>query len=546
MLLSIFCIYAILRVLWVLKNHLSTQEQNTQSRRSYRKALEKAYKNGFYNNGKLAEEGLATNLKNLYAQYHGWGASSVFFYAVLKPLTKHPKAFQQLVNETWGASYYSPIFEAIHYWYCEGKAVRPIENFKPELLEDDMRDFLNALTKHLFERYAVPEVMNEVWWTWNWYDAEEMSERVGFKDANEAMCFQRNVLFHWYFTIAEGNNLRQSPYLPVALSKQAAFWFSNAPEDLSMLQTFYWAKARAKGLTDEMAKIIAQSSSDFLDFPTLFEPVCDCITKSKENDVEKIKTFVRFVTMVKTGGTGDEFAYFGTSLMPELTLSGRTVASVLRIRQDFQRALGSVSKESNAPYAVWGMLDKTESLPLAFLEEKYLIKTLEKGEKSNFYGLFSPDDVLILSLEKPNQKNWRTDLMFRVKIYSFLSQRDFPRVQHLNDRFEIKNDDKAFEIVRLSSYQDLVEEALAMEHCVASYGSECNNGGTSIWSLRELDQQNSDKRLTTIQLTNYKIVQASGKLNEEPDQMIWEVMRTWKQEVLASHTEETEEVCLIG
>lgn len=545
MLLYIFCIYALLRVIWFFKNRISTQEQNTQSRRSRRRAIEKAYKNGFYSNNRVADEGIETNLKNLYAQYHSWGASSVFIYAILKQLTKHPNAFQQLLNEAWGASYYSPTFEAIHYWYCEGKAVRKIEDFEAELVEDDMRDYLNAFIKHLFEHYSVPEVMNEVWWTWNWYDAEEMSERVGFKDANEAMSFKRNVLFDWYFTIAGGNNLRHSSFLPVALSKQAAFWFSNSPDDLSMLQTFFWAKAKAKGLNDEAAKIIAQSSNDFIDFPTLFEPICDCILKSKEVDVEKITTFVCFVTMVKAGGVGDEFAYFGTSIMPDLTLSGRTVASVLRIRQDFQRVLGSVSKEANAPFAVWSMLEKTEALPLVFLDEKYLLKPLQKGENSTLYGLYNPDDVLVLNLEKSNQKGWREELLFRVKIYSFLTQRYFPKVQYLNDRFEIKNDDKAFEIIRLSNYQDLVEEALAMEHCVASYGSECNNGGTSIWSLRELDNQANDKRLTTIQLTNYKIVQASGKLNEDPDSLVWDVMRTWKQEVLLPHTVESEEECLV-
>jgi hypothetical protein len=547
MLASIFGIYAILSVLWAIKNRLSTQEQNTQSRRSCRKALEKAYINGFYSNGKMAEDEVAINLKNLYTQYHSWGASSVFIYAVLKPLTKHPKAFHQLVNESWGATYYSPVFEAIHYWYCNGKAVRDLETFKPILLEDDMKDYLNKLVQYLFERYFVPEVMNEVWWTWNWYDAEEMSERTGYKEAAETMSFRRNVLFHWYFTLAEGNNLRHSPFLPITLSKQAAFWFSNAPDDLSLLQTFYWAKAKAKGLKEEIAKVVAQNSESLLDSPTLFDPICDCILKSKEEDNEKIKTFVQFVLMVRSGGASDEYAYFGTSLMPDLSLSGRTVASVLRLRQEFQRALGAVSKEANAPFAIWGMLNSREALPLSFLDEQYIIKPLIINEYTITYGLYDPNDVLIFKIDKKTKDSiWKDELMFRVKIYCMLSQRDFPKVQYLDDRFELKNDDKSFEIIRLSSYQDLVEEALLMEHCVAAYGAECNNGYTSIWSLRELDKQSNDKRLTTIQLTNYKIVQASGKLNEAPDQMIWDVMRTWKTEALSPYIVESEEECLIG
>lgn len=531
---------------WVLNKRLSEQEQNTQSRRMYRLALEQAYQNGFYTNNRKPKNEMEERLKVLFAEFQrAWGANPVFVYAILKPLTKYPKAFHQLVMESWGVAYYSVTFQAIHYWYCEEKGVRRLEDFNPTLTEDDMRDYLNAMVGHLFNRYAVPEVMLEVWWTWNWFDAEEMSEKTGFKQVSEAMSISRNVLFHWYFTVAEGNNLRLSPYLPVQLSKQAAFWFSNAPDDLSLLQTFYWAKAKARGLSDNAAHGVANNCSVFESNPSVFDQICDCIIKSKEEDSEKINTFICFVAMVKFGENTDKFAYFGANLIPDLSLKGRTIASILRLRAEFQRALGAQNKEASTPLVAWKNAYDTETICIQFLDENYLLKLTYSDSKVKNFDLFNDNDVYLNQLSFALGKDWKGELLFRTQLYTVLSKRDFPSVKNIEDCFKGEANGQAFEIVRLSSYQDLVEEALHMEHCVASYGSECNVGDTSIWSVRLLDGDTEKNRLTTIQLTNYRIVQASAKLNAEPDDVTLDILRNWKEAVLTPFASKCSDECLI-
>ncbi len=541
--LNLFLITFVLMSLnW--KDQLSEQEQNTQSRRTRREALERAYKNGFYTNGRTPTDEIGLRLKTVFADFQrSWGVSPVFFYALVKPLTKQPQAFQQLIMETWGSPFYSTTLQAIHYWYCEGKAVRKLEDFEPNLENDDMTDFLNALIVHFFNRYAVPEVMTEVWWTWNWFDAEEMSERTGFKNEKEAMSFQRNVLFHWYFTVAEGGNLRLSQHLPVALSKQAAFWFSHAPEDLSLLQTFYWAKAKARGLEDAVAKIVATHSGFFDNNEIAFEHICDCILKSKENDTAKIDAFIRFVGMVKYGAGMDTFHYFGAHLMPNLNLRGRTINSILRMKMEFERSLGSLNKETAVPSIAWNHLSESEHISLCFLEENYLLKLLTQEENKGIFALFNENDVCLGYLTRTLQMTWKEDVLFRTKLYDLLANRNFPMVKNLKDSFAGESNGVNFEIVRLAKYQDLIEEANSMEHCVAAYGAECSTGNTSVWSLRVAGE--NANRLITIQLTDYKIIQASAKLNGEPDTIVWDMIKNWKNEALQPYAPNCGSECLL-
>jgi PcfJ-like protein len=445
--------------------------------------------------------------------------------------------------ESWGSAYYGVTLQAIHYWFCEGKAARRIEDFNPELANDDMNDFLNALIVHLFNRYAVPEVMTEIWWTWNWFDAEEMSERTGFKAEKEAMCFQRNVLFHWYFTVAEGGNLRLSPHLPVALSKQAAFWFSHAPEDLSLLQTFYWAKAKARGLEDIAAKTVAKNCSVFEKVSDLFDAVCDCVLKSKENDDEKIASFIQFIAMVKYGEGWTEMNYFGANLMPNLTLKGRTINSILRMKAAFLKVIGTQTKDISMPTTTWNELEEKESITLHFLEESYLLKLLSAEDGVENFALFNENDLCLGYLARDKREGWKNDIVFRTALYDLLAKRDFPMVKYLEDCFEGESNGVNFEIVRLAKYKDLIEEAADMEHCVAAYGSECSTGNTSVWSLRV--QGEKANRLSTIQLTDYRIVQASAKLNGEPDGIVWDMLSNWKKQVLQPYAPNCGSECLL-
>lgn len=541
-----------LLALWLAKTkvisnlRLTKMVENSQDRRTCRRLLEAAYCADFYRNGgaETPEEIAIANLYRLFRQE--WGVSTTFLYALLKPLTKHPKAFKQLVIEQWGGAYFSVILEAIHYWYCKGKAVRRLEDFNVDLEEDDVRNYINALIVYLFNRYEVPEVMNEVWWTWNWIDAQEMSENVGYKHAKESMCMERNVLFDWYFTMAEGGNLRKTKFLPTVLSKQAAFWFSNAPHDLSIMQTLFWAKAKARGLSEDNARVIAMNCEAFVGQEVFFDEICACIAKSKNTTSEQIGQCIRFVAMVKYGITMDDFDYFGAYLMSDFTLTGRTIASILRFRTTVRQAIGEQNKEATFPSVDWSNFAQKETINFRFLRDGYILKVATINENTVDYCIFNESDVLVGKINRIKKYNWKNELVFRTSLFGILAYREFPTIKYLNDTYRGEILGVAYEIVRLTKYHDLVQEGLDMEHCVASYGEECSNGNTSIWSIRLLETTER-KTLTTVQLNGYRITQASARFNEEPDELALKILRNWKDEALRPYLNEAscKEECLV-
>jgi hypothetical protein len=536
-LLSILLLGSKLMKQWQLQKR--TTDYNPKK---LRRLIEQAYKLGFYQNVVPSDE-IAIRLKTIYTEWHrAYGISPIFFYAILRPLVKYPNAFQNFVMEPWGSSYYGNVVHAIHYWYCDNKAVRSIADFDPKLSEDDAHAYCNALITFLFNRYQVPEMMLEVWWTWEWFDAEEMSERTGYKAPEASVCFANNVLFHWYFTIAEGGNLRLSPYLPVKLSKQAAFWFSQMPYELSILQSFYWAKAKAKGLSNEIARAVAQSCDVFLGEPNSFDIVCDCLLKAKDLEETQVRDFIDFYVMVRWGDNKTKLAYFGQYLMPSLQLKNRTVASVLRMRTTFLQYVGVQAQEATMPTVNWAHFGQKDSLEVTFLEEKYLIKVVESNESYQVFEVLNESDVRLNYLIRDLSNGWESDLAFRIGLLDILSSRDFPSVKYLEDSFCVKHNGQVFEIVRLGRYKDLVEEAIAMENCVVSYGSECSSGNSSIWSLRDKDAT----RLTTIELNNYHIVQASARFNQDPDTEILAVLKDWEQNVLAAYAIPAEGAAIVA
>jgi hypothetical protein len=74
-------------------------------------------------------------------------------------------------------------------------------------------------------------------------------------------------------------------------------------------------------------------------------------------------------------------------------------------------------------------------------------------------------------------------------------------------------------VEELLDSKSLNEEGKAMHHCVASYARSCENGKTSIWSLRVGEEYSkSTHRVMTIEVHNdsRKLVQARGRCNKTP------------------------------
>lgn len=85
-----------------------------------------------------------------------------------------------------------------------------------------------------------------------------------------------------------------------------------------------------------------------------------------------------------------------------------------------------------------------------------------------------------------------------------------------------------FQIVQLLTANDLFEEGRRLEHCVGSYTWSCQNGQTSIWSVRRL-QPTGFEPLGTIELNNQTraVVQFAAKKNRSPEPKAWFLLNTW-------------------
>ncbi len=88
-------------------------------------------------------------------------------------------------------------------------------------------------------------------------------------------------------------------------------------------------------------------------------------------------------------------------------------------------------------------------------------------------------------------------------------------------------------IRELTSYRALQAEGARMRHCVASYGTWCAAGHSSIWSMERIDFEGTHARVTIEVDRKGQIVQVRGKANRDPTRGELEVIRRWvKQEGL--------------
>jgi|GEM_PF-6144650 len=84
-----------------------------------------------------------------------------------------------------------------------------------------------------------------------------------------------------------------------------------------------------------------------------------------------------------------------------------------------------------------------------------------------------------------------------------------------------KSEDGRFEILPLTSAANLVEEGLAMEHCVGGYDNQCRTGRTHIFSVRVAGQREATLEVKldfglTAGGARMHIGQCKGRLNQNP------------------------------
>lgn len=83
-----------------------------------------------------------------------------------------------------------------------------------------------------------------------------------------------------------------------------------------------------------------------------------------------------------------------------------------------------------------------------------------------------------------------------------------------------------YEIVQLNTSDQLFEEGKEMRNCVASYSSSCNAGAKSIFSLRKIEDR-QPRSLVTMEVVDYKIVQAKAKGNSPVPPEYLNIIKKW-------------------
>jgi hypothetical protein len=92
---------------------------------------------------------------------------------------------------------------------------------------------------------------------------------------------------------------------------------------------------------------------------------------------------------------------------------------------------------------------------------------------------------------------------------------------------EAKNRGERFVVRQLKTAQDLVAESAAMHHCVSTYAAKCIAGFASIWAVKRITPEKTERMLTIELDRKDRIVQIRGFANRvaRPDEM--QIIERW-------------------
>jgi hypothetical protein len=197
--------------------------------------------------------------------------------------------------------------------------LRPLEQWKPASHNAD-RQF-SSLARHLWANYDVPTFMDKAWLQGNALQQE------------------------WFKHIGAGENIQTARQLPVPLTKKMVHWFLQAPPAYSIEAAFRWGQVLALGGDRRLADAIRETrlarefrDDDFwLSVIRFFvrNPMLDLVHANPIIDYLWNQRYEPRVVFVERGVARE----IGPE-QPNLTMRGRTVASLLRAVDQWHRRLG--------------------------------------------------------------------------------------------------------------------------------------------------------------------------------------------------------------
>lgn len=230
---------------------------------------------------------------------HAVRASSSFLAPVSGSGRTNPQAAERVVHA---------VLRMASYW-------KAWQRTPEEWTAPDASPFVQfrSLVSHLFDDYPVPNFMASVW----------MSEHDSRWELN------------LYLHLAAGRSIRQFK-LPVSfrLTKRAAAFFMQAPDDLVPMAAIRWSHVRSLGGSNHLARLLADKT--VLGAPTehevFWESVIRFLVRNYPISDDEVVAIVQFVHQQRFQpaetawgpGAGQQ------PLQPEFTLQGRTLMSLRR------------------------------------------------------------------------------------------------------------------------------------------------------------------------------------------------------------------------
>ena len=210
--------------------------------------------------------------------------------------------------------------------------LRPIEDWKPKSRNSDRK--FGELTHHLFDKYGdIPIFMERVWLR---------NDRPSWRYRD------------WYVHLGRGHNLRAAK-TPVSMTKKMVHHFLQAPNDYTPEQAIRWGQLKALGAAEAAIEaIIATRLGQSFEHESFWFTVFRFIADNPMLDPRQIGPLVDYLQYQKYQTVEVEFApgewRREPALQPGLSMTGRTVDTLLRQVADWHDELGRASDMSDTPY----------------------------------------------------------------------------------------------------------------------------------------------------------------------------------------------------
>jgi hypothetical protein len=331
----------------------------------------------------------------------------------------------------------------------ESDILRDSAAFAPQMKTRDPARLRLAAARYLFARYPVAEHLEQIW-----TDGAEL--------ARDEIALRKR----WYIVAAGGGSLYRAG-AGTWLSRKEVHAFLNAPPRLTFEAAIWQAIARS-----------------YSDDPAIVLRIARCrIAQTPRAELgfwrEVARFFCAHPTTVEEMDDLCDYLADCRRRSPELSLKGRTLASLRRQMGEWHRDLAAIARIEAAR------------------RNAQAVQARARGEAPG-------READAGSWPGASIADWS---------WSPAAKDGAKREVYL--------------VVQLRTAADLVAETRAMHHCVASYAAKCIAGQASIWSLRRRAAGNTE-RLLTIELDRQgRAVQVRGLANRAPRREERNLLERW-------------------